>query len=106
MTRSRIIFYSIFGAYQLLAFVFTIVMENSASFLFKLVGYVGWFKYLTLLGFLLVVADFIWLWMDSRKYTKMEESHRHENNILKAKVYDLQEGMKPKEEAPKTNKAV
>jgi hypothetical protein len=105
MTRNRIIFYSIFGAYQLLAFVFTIVMENSASFLFKLVGYVGWFKYITLLGFLLIVTDFIWMWMDSRRLKKLEDAYRHENNILKAKVYDMQEGIKAKEELPKANKS-
>lgn len=105
MTRSRIIFYSVFGVYQLLAFVFTVIMESSASLLFKLVGYVGWFKYITFIGFALIVADFIWMWMDHRRYRKSEEAFRLENNTLKARVYDLQEGSKakPKEELPKAN---
>jgi len=101
MSRNRIIFYIVFGVYQLLAFVFTLIMESSASFLFKLVGFVGWFKFITFFGVLLIAADFVWLWMDLRKQKKLEEGHRHENNILKAKVYDMQEGAKPKPEAPK-----
>lgn len=101
MTRSRIIFYIIFGLYQFLAFIFTIVMESSASFLFKLVGFVGWFKFITFFGFMLIAADFIWLWMDNRKIKKQEDAFRHENNVLKAKVYDMQEGLKPKPEVPR-----
>lgn len=105
MTRSRIIFYSVFGAYQLLAFVFTMIIENSASLLFRLVGYVGWFKFITFFGLLLIIVDFIWMWMDHRNHRRAEEASRLENNTLKAKVYDLQEGGKPKpaEELPKAN---
>jgi hypothetical protein len=105
MTRARIIFYSIFGAYQLLAFIFTIVMESSASLLFRLVGYIGSFKYITFFGFLLIVVDFIWMWREQKRHRKAEDDFRHENNVLKAKVYDLQEGAKPKpkEELPKAN---
>lgn len=101
MTRNRIIFYIVFGVYQLLAFVFTIVMESSASFLFKLVAFVGWFKYITFFGLALIIADFVWLWMDSRRQKKLDDDYRLENNTLKAKVYDLQEGAKPKAEVPK-----
>jgi hypothetical protein len=105
MNRSRIIFYSVFGVYQLFAFVFTLIMETSASLLLKLVHYLHWFKYITFFGLLLVIADFVWVWLDNRRQKKAEEVSRHENNILKAKVYDLQEGAKPKEEVPKANKA-
>jgi len=101
MARSRIIFYIIFGVYQLLAFIFTIVMESSASFLFKLVAYVGWFKYITFFGLLLIVTDFVWMWMDTRKQKKLEDGYRHENNVLKAKVYDMQQGVKSQPEVPK-----
>lgn len=105
MTRSRIIFYSVFGVYQLLAFVFTLIIESSASFLFQLVHYLAWFKYITFLGILMVAADFIWVRMDLRRHQKAEDASRHENNTLKAKVYDMQEGAKPKpkEELPKAN---
>jgi cell division protein FtsB len=103
MTRNRIIFYSIFGAYQLIAFIFSLIVDysNSTTFLFGLLKYIAWFKYLTFLGLALIVTDFIWLWMDVRKQRKADESYRHENNVLKAKVYDLQEGAKSQPEVPK-----
>jgi hypothetical protein len=111
MTRNRIIFYSIFGVYQLLGFVFTLIIESSASVLFSMVNYLAWFKYITFLGFLMIVTDFIWMWMDHRRFRKSEDASRHENNTLKAKVYDLQEGTNPKSKeaanvspgAPKVN---
>lgn len=103
MTRNRIIFYSIFGVYQLLSFIFTIVMDstNSTTFLFGMLKYIGWFKYVTFLGVVLILVDFTWLWMDIRRQKKATEESRHENNVLKAKVYDMQQGVKS--EAPKAN---
>ena len=101
MTRNRIIFYGIFGVYQLLSFIFTIVIDstNSTSFLLGLLKYMSWFKYVTFLGLVLIIIDFVWIWMDARQQKKSEEEFRHENNVLKAKVYDLQQGVKP--EVPK-----
>jgi len=103
MTRNRIIFYSIFGVYQLLSFIFTIVIDttNSTSFLLGMLKYIGWFKYITFLGLVLILIDFVWLWMDGRQQKKAEEEFRHENNVLKAKVYDMQQGVKS--EVPKAN---
>lgn len=88
---------------MLVAFIFTLVMESSASILLGLISYVGWFKYITFFGVLLIVTDFVWLWMDLRKQKKQEEAFRHENNVLKAKVYDMQEGLKSKPEVPRAN---
>jgi hypothetical protein len=103
MTRNRIIFYSIFGVYQLLSFIFSIVMDttNSTSFLLGMLKYIGWFKYVTFLGVVLIMIDFIWLWMDGRRQKKAADESRHENNVLKAKVYDMQQGVKS--EVPKAN---
>ena len=103
MTRNRIIFYSIFGVYQLLSFIFTIVIDstNSTTFLFGMLKYIGWFKYITFMGLVLIIIDFVWLWMDGRRQKKAEEEFRHENNVLKAKVYDMQQSVKS--EVPKTN---
>lgn len=105
MSRNRIIFYSIFGVYQVIAFIFTLIVDlgNSTSFLFGLLKYIGWFKYITFLGVVLIITDFIWLWMDNRRQQKQEEAFRHENNVLKAKVYDMQEDLKSKPEVPKAN---
>jgi hypothetical protein len=100
MNKRRLIFFGIFGAYHLLAFIFTLIIQYNSSLLFQLVGYISWFKYGTFLGLLLVVIDFIWWWRESKSFEKNEEAARHENNTLKAKVYDLQETSKMK---PVTN---
>ena len=103
MTRNRIIFYSVFGVYQLLAFIFTIIVDstNSTTFLFGLLKYIGWFKYITFLGLAFILVDFIWIWMDTRNQKKQDDAFRHENNVLKAKVYDMQEGLKSQPDVPK-----
>lgn len=104
MTKARIIFYSIFGTYQLLAFVMSLVLENSGlSFQLKVAAQMSVFKWITLIGLILILVDFVWLWNDLRRQKKLDEAYRHENNVLKAKVYDLQEGAKPKPEVPKPN---
>lgn len=100
MNQRRLIFYSIFGIYQLCAFIFTLVMESDTGFLFKLVSYVKWFKYATFLGLVLVIIDFIWWWRDVRNNAKSQDSMRHENNTLKARVYDLQEAAKEPKSTP------
>lgn len=100
MNRRRLIFFGIFGAFHVIAFVFTLLLESSASFLFKLVGYVGWFKYITFLGLVLVVIDFVWTWLETKEAKKKEDDARLENNILKAKVYDMQQAGQPKADIP------
>jgi len=94
MNKRRLIFFGIFGAYHLIAFVFTIIIENNTGLLFKLVGYISTFKYGTFLGLLLFAIDFVWSWRESKETIKVQEAARHENNTLKAKVYDLQETSK------------
>lgn len=100
MNRARVIFYSVFAAYHLLAFLFTLWINftNSATDLFSLLGYMPAFMYITLFGLLLIAADFIWLRIDLRNHKKELEAARVENNTLKAKVYDFQESAKAKPE--------
>jgi hypothetical protein len=52
------------------------------------------FKYGTFLGCLLLATEVVWTWMDSKKIAREKEAMRQENNILKAKVYDLGEAVK------------
>lgn len=94
MNKRRLIFFGIFGAYHVLAFVFTLVLENNTGLLFKMVGYLSTLKYATFSGVLLFAVDFVWSWRESKAAAKMQEAARHENNTLKAKVYDLQETSK------------
>jgi hypothetical protein len=96
MNKRRLIFFSIFGAYQVFAFIFTLLIQYNTSLLFKMVSYISWFKYGTFFGIMLLVVDAIWWMRESKSIQKNEEASRHENNTLKAKVYDLQEASKVK----------
>lgn len=62
--------------------------------LFSMVKYVPMFKYGTLLGLLLVIADFVWSWKINKESAKDLETREHELNVLKAKLFDLQEAAK------------
>ncbi len=94
MKKNRLIFYAIFGVFHLSAFIFTIMLENNTSMLFSMVKYVPMFKYGTLLGLLLVIADFVWSWKVNKESAKDLEAREHELNVLKAKLFDLQEAAK------------
>jgi ABC-type transport system involved in cytochrome bd biosynthesis fused ATPase/permease subunit len=91
MNKNRLIFYAIFAAFHLCAFIFTIVIENSSSMLFSMVKYISWFKYGTLLGLILVIIDVIWSWIINRDTGKQKAALTQELNTLKAKLFDLQE---------------
>lgn len=96
MNKRRLIFFLVFAVYHLFAFVFTLVIQYNTSLLFKMVSYISWFKYGTLLGLLLIIVDFIWWRSETQSALKEQDSARHENNTLKAKVYDMQEASKVK----------
>ena len=102
MTKNRLIFYTIFAAFHLCAFIFTIVIENNSSMLFSMVKYVPWFKYGTLLGLILVIVDVIWSWIINRDSQKEKGALTHELNTLKAKLFDLQERETKSMNTPKT----
>ena len=94
MGKNRIIFYSIFGAYQLSGFIFTVVIDANTSILFKMASYVTSFKYLSFVGVLLIIVDFVWSWRQNSKMKNEAEGFKLENNTLKAKIYDTQESKK------------
>jgi len=101
MTKNRLIFYAFFAAFNLGAFIFTLILENNTSMLFKMVQYVPWFKYGALLGLILVIIDVIWSWSINRESKKEKAALTHELNTLKAKLFDIQEEAK-KITIPKT----
>ena len=90
MNKNRKIFYLVFAIFQVSAFIFTLYIEDF-SFLTKIYKYIGWFKYITFLGIMLVVTDVIWTWIVSRDTQKEHGALTHELNTLKAKLFDLQE---------------
>ena len=101
MGKNRLIFYSIFGLYQLGAFIFTLAIDtDNTAALLSLYSYLPWFKYLSFIGVMLIVTDFVWSWREVSKVKQEVEEFRHENNTLKAKIYDFQETKQPTPTAP------
>lgn len=94
MKKNRLIFYAIFALFHIGAFFFTVLLDNDTSLLFSMVKYVPWFKYGTLVGVLLIIADFIWAWTSNKESEKEKSALSHELNMLKAKLFDLQESAK------------
>lgn len=90
MNKNRIIFYLVFAAFQVGAFIFTLLIQDF-SFLTKIYQYIGLFKYITFFGIVLIVTDVVWLWIVTRDSQKEKAALTHELNTLKAKLFDLQE---------------
>ena len=101
MTKNRLIFYAIFAAFNLGAFIFTIILENNTQMLFSMVQYIAWFKCATLLRLILVIIDVIWSWFIYRESQREKDALQHELNTLKAKLFDLQEDAKSVSNLPK-----
>lgn len=90
MNKNRIIFYLVFAAFQVGAFIFTLLIQDF-SFLTKIYQYIGLFKYITFFGIVLIVTDVVWSWIVTRDSQKEKAALTHELNTLKAKLFDLQE---------------
>lgn len=91
MKKNRWIFFSIFALFHLGAFIFTVVLDNNTNLLFKMVGWVPSFKWITLLGLILLIIDIAWAVSAHREAQKEKAAYDHELNTLKAKLFDLQE---------------
>jgi hypothetical protein len=103
MKKNRWIFYLIFGLFHLTAFIFTVVLDNNTSLLFKMVSWVPTFKWITLLGLILLIVDIIWARSAHREEGREKAALTQENNILKAKMFDLQEAAKNSSAPPPLN---
>jgi hypothetical protein len=98
MNQRRRIFFYIFGVYHLFILFFVIYIESQKedlSVLYGLYSKISLLKYGAVLGIMLFIIDFAWTWFESRNARKEHDILRHENNTLKAKVYDFQEAAKP-----------
>lgn len=94
MNQRRRIFFIIFGTYHLVTLFFILFIEaqkEDLSLLYGLYSKIWMMRYGAMLGVLLFVTDFIWNWIEKRNAEREKEVMRHENNTLKAKVYDLQQ---------------
>ena len=94
MKKSRLIFYSVFAVFHLAAFIFTVVLDNNTSLLFKMVQYVPMFKYATFFGLALLIVDFAWTFRIAKEVDKEKSELTKELTTLKAKLFDLQEAAK------------
>ncbi len=97
MNKRRVIFFTIFGVYHLIIFVFTSYIDaqkQDLGVLTSMYGVLHLFKYGAALGLILFATDFIWSWKDKRTFEKSSSEAADEIKNLKAKVYDLQEAKK------------
>jgi ABC-type transport system involved in cytochrome bd biosynthesis fused ATPase/permease subunit len=100
MKKNRLIFYLIFALFHIGAFIFTVALGNSSTFLMSMFSWVPYFKWVTLLGVILVGIDFIWSWISVKESRGERVALQHEVNTLKAKLFDLQEEIIKKSSAP------
>ena len=91
MKRNRVVFYLIFTLFHIGAFIFTVALGKDSGFLMSMFSWVPYFKWVTLIGVVLVLVDFIWSWAAAKDRQREREALSHEVNTLKAKLFDLQE---------------
>jgi hypothetical protein len=106
MKKNRLIFYAIFGAFHLFLVFFTFYVEsnkNDFSFLSQMLKLMSYMKYGALLGLILLITDVVWDFKTSRDNEKEKDVLTHENNTLKAKLFDLQESTKVANRTGKVN---
>ena len=104
MHKNRIIFYSIFAAFHVGAFIFTLLIQDF-EFLMKIFKHISLFKFVTFFGIVLITIDVVWSWIVVRESQKEKAALTHELNTLKAKLFDLQEKAKEVETIKNTPKA-
>ena len=101
MSRNRIIFYLVFLAFHVAAFIFTLYIQDF-TFLTKIFDHIKSFKFITFFGLMMMVTDIIWTWVASRDLRKENDALKHELNTLKAKLFDMQEVSKQQDAARNT----
>lgn len=94
MKRNRLIFYAAIGGLHLLIFLFTIYMDSqrdNLQFLVNLQKIIWLLKYAVFVLMILFVTNFILHMRDNKRHQRENVQLIQEMNILKAKLYDLQE---------------
>jgi len=66
MNTRRIVFLSIFGAYQLLVFLFTLFVEFKDGYIYTLLNKISLFKYGAFVGLVLFVIEFLFVKSDAK----------------------------------------
>lgn len=97
MKKNRLIFYAVFGGFHLFLFFFSLYVDSqkeNIQFLLSLQGKIWLLKYGSFLGLILLATDIVWEWSSERTFKKENDQLNHELNMLKAKLFDLQEAAK------------
>ncbi|HEY8510363.1 MAG TPA: hypothetical protein VIL31_00295 [Cyclobacteriaceae bacterium] len=110
MSKSRIIFYCIFAAYHASLCLFSIYVytqRDNVQFLLDLRNRIPTLMYLSFIGLILLGISIVWSWSVALAHRKEKDHLNHEINILKAKLFDIQEEQRkadyrPSPEPPKT----
>jgi hypothetical protein len=99
MKKNRLIFYSVFGALHVFIFLFSLYMDSQKEnfqFLFQLQGKIWMLKYGSFILLILMAVNVILHYRDNRRNLREKDQLNQELNLLKAKLYDLQEELKAK----------
>ena len=89
MNIRRLALYFVFVMYQAGAFVFTYMVDGHLDLL-GLLKFIPWFKYITSLGMVLIIADVTLFVIESRASNRQKKDLIAENEGLKAKISGLQ----------------
>jgi len=101
MSRNRVIFYLVFLAFHIGAFIFTLYIQDF-NFLTRIFDHIKSFKFITFFGLMMMVTDIIWTWLGNREARKENAALKHELHTLKAKLFDLQEVSRQQDAAKNT----
>lgn len=110
MSNNRIIFYCFFAAFHLFLFFFSLYVDNqreNVQFLITMQSKIWMLKYGSFLGLFLLGISIVWDWQKARTHRKETDHLNHEINVLKAKLFDIQEEQRkaefrPSSDPPKT----
>lgn len=97
MKQNRIIFYSIFGAFHVFIFLFSLYMDSqkdNVAFLLQLQGKIWMLKYCSFILLILMTGNVVLHFRDNIRNKKEKDQLTSELNTLKAKMYDIQEASK------------
>lgn len=104
MKKNRIIFYIFFGVFHLFIFIFSLYVDSqkdNLEFLFSLQRKIWLIKFGSFIGLILLAIDVIWILRGEREHVREKSRLDDEMTRLKAKLFDLQEGVSRKPEPPK-----
>ena len=94
MKKNRLIFFAIFGLFQLGIFLFSYYIKASQqnfSDLLQILKSINWIVVGSLLGIILLITEIIWVSVTEKNHKKEAQKLTQELNLLKAKLFDLQE---------------